>query len=93
MGMVAYLCVDCWCRYCHHTFMYHKCHVKNTPKRCNLDRLKSGSRRDTNETPTCARPTDERSLVRGTGGHNQGSFVYFAKGCDGWVFAGVNGVG
>ena len=50
--------------------------------------------------PTCigtghgayARPTNERSLVRGGEGYNQGSFVYFAKACGGWVFAGVNGV-
>jgi len=30
-----------------------------------------------------ARPTDERCLVRGGGGYNQGSFVYFAKACGG----------
>ena len=47
-------------------------------KQCNLDAY--------------ARPTDERSLVRGGAGHNQGSFVYFAKACGGWVFADVNGV-
>ena len=34
--------------------MCHKYHVKHTSKQCNLDRLKSGSKRDTNETPTCA---------------------------------------
>jgi len=30
----------------------------------------------------------------GGGGYNpgEGSCVYFAKGCEGWVFAGVNGV-
>jgi len=38
-------------------------------------------------------PTDEHSLVRGGGGYNQGSFIYFAKACVGWVCAGVNGVG
>jgi len=27
----------------------------------------------------CARPTDERSLVRGGGEYNQGSFAYFDK--------------
>jgi len=48
--------------------------------------------RDTNLCDAYARPTDERSLVRGTGGHNQGSFVYFAKACGGWVCAGVNRV-
>jgi len=45
----------CWaCR--HRTFMCHKYHVKHTSKQCNIDRLKSGSKRDTNETPTCAVP-------------------------------------
>ena len=78
--------------------MRHKYHVKHTSKQCsNLDCLKCGSKRDIIETPSCggacARPTDERSLVRGTGGYNQGSFVYLAKVCGGWVFAGVNGVG
>ena len=36
--------------------MCHKYHVKHISKQCNLDRLKSGSERDTNETPTCAVP-------------------------------------
>jgi len=48
---------------------------------------------DPNLCGAYARPTNERFLVRGTGGYNQGSSVYFAKGCGGWVFAGVNGVG
>ena len=46
----------CQCRYCHHTFMRYKHHVKNTSKQCCLDRLKNGSKRDTNETSTCAVP-------------------------------------
>jgi len=45
-------------------------------------------KRDTNEMPTCVvpmhAPTNERSLVRGGEGYNQGSFVYFAKACGGW---------
>ena len=49
--------------------------------------------RDANLCGASARPTDERSLVRGGGGYNQGSFEYFAKGFGGWEFAGVNGVG
>ena len=52
--------------------------------------LKSGSKRDTNETPTCAcvcTPHRRTPFVRGGGGYNQGSFVYFAKACGGWVFA------
>jgi len=36
--------------------MCHKYHVKHILKQCKLDRLKSGSKRDTNETPTCAVP-------------------------------------
>ena len=68
--------------------MCHKYHVKHTLKQCNLNCLKSGLKRDTNETPTCAvpmhAPTDKRSLVRGGGGYNQDSFVYLAKTCGGW---------
>ena len=41
----------------------------------------------------CACPTDKRSVVRGGGVYNQGSFVYLAKACGSWVLAGVNGVG
>jgi len=36
--------------------MCHKYHVKHTSKQCSLDLLKSGSHRDTNETPTCSVP-------------------------------------
>jgi len=74
--------------------MCHKYHVKHTSKQCNLDCLKSASKkghqRDANLCGACERPTDERSLVRGGGGYNQGSFVYFAKACG--VCAGFNGV-
>jgi len=55
--------------------------------------IEKGHQRDVNLCGSCAHPTDERSLVRGTGGYNQASCVYFAKGCGSWVFAGVNGVG
>jgi len=48
---------------------------------------------DANLCGAYARPTDEHSLVRGGGGYNQDSFVYLAKECGGWVFAGVNEVG
>ena len=54
--------------------------------------IEKGHQQDTYLCGACARPTDERSLVRGGGGHNQGSFVYFAKVCRGWAFVGVNGV-
>jgi len=57
------------------------------------DWIEKGHKRDANLCGAYARPTNERSLVRGRGGYNQGSFVYFAKACGGWVFAGVNGVG
>jgi len=55
--------------------------------------IEKGHQRDANLCGAYARPTNERSLVRGGGGYNQGSFVYFAKGCGDWVRAGVNGVG
>jgi len=56
--------------------------IKHTCKQCNLDRLKSESKEDTNKTPTCAVSCTHRRrfMVRGGGGYNQGSFVYFAKG-------------
>jgi len=70
-------------RYCHDIFMCHKYHGKHTSKQCNLDRLKSGSKRDTNEMPTCAVPVHAPQTNAlwwgGGGGYNQGSFVYFAK--------------
>jgi len=60
LGMVAYLgavqTLYVVTRYCHHIFMCRKYHIKHISKQCNLDRLKSGSKRDTNETPTCAVP-------------------------------------
>ena len=46
--------------------------------------IEKGNQRDANLCGAYARPTDERSLVRERGGHNQGSFVYFAKACGGW---------
>jgi len=47
--------------------------------------IEKGHRRDANLCGAYARPTNERSLVslRGRGGYNQGSFVYFAKACEG----------
>jgi len=44
--------------------MCHKYHVEHTSKQCNLNCLKSGSRRGANLCGACVRPTDERSLVR-----------------------------
>ena len=55
--------------------------------------IEKGHQRDANLCGAYARPTDERSLVRGGEGYNQDSFVYLAKACGGWVFAGVNEVG
>jgi len=43
--------------------------------------IAKGHQRDANLCGAYARPTDERSLVRGGGEHNQGSFVYLAKAC------------
>jgi len=37
-------------------FICHKFHLKYTCKQCNLERLKSRCKEDTNETPTCAVP-------------------------------------
>mmetsp|Transcript_100194 Transcript_100194/g.161533 ORF Transcript_100194/g.161533 Transcript_100194/m.161533 type:complete len:86 (+) Transcript_100194:49-306(+) len=54
--------------------------------------IEKGHQQDANLCGAYARPTNKQSLVRGRGGYNQGSFVYFAKACGGWVFAGVNGV-
>jgi len=41
--------------------------------------IEKGHQRDANLFGAYVRPTNERSLVRGRGGYNQGSFVYFAK--------------
>jgi len=41
--------------------------------------IEKGHQRDANLCGAYARPTNERSLVRGGEGYNQGSFVYFAK--------------
>ena len=41
--------------------------------------IEKGHQRDANLCCAYARPTDKRSLVRGGGEYNQGSFVYFAK--------------
>jgi len=54
--------------------------------------IEKGHQRDANLCGAYSRPTNERSLVRGGEGYNQGSFVYFTKACGVWVFAGVNGV-
>jgi len=45
--------------------------------------IEKGHQRDANLCGAYARPTDERSLVRGGGGYNQGSVVYLAKACGG----------
>ena len=47
--------------------------------------IKKRHQRDANPCGAYAHPTDERFLVRGGGGYNQGSFVYFAKACGGWM--------
>jgi len=54
--------------------------------------IEKGHQQDANLCGACARTTDKHSLLRGGGGYNQGSCVYFVKACGDWVFAGVNGV-
>ena len=50
-GVSSYFCMSqASCFWCH------KYHVKCTSKQCNLNRLKSGSKKDTNETSTCVVP-------------------------------------
>jgi len=53
--------------------------VKHASKQCNLDRLKSGSKRDTNETPTCAVPVyapQPNALWRGEEGGTTKDILY-----------------
>jgi len=45
--------------------------------------IEKGQQRDASLCRAYARPTDERSLVRGGTGYKQGFFVYFAKACGG----------
>ena len=68
-------------------------YIKTNQTRPFEEWIEKGHQRAANLCGAYARPTDTRSLVRGGGRYNQGSFVYFAKACGGWVFAGVNGVG
>jgi len=51
--------------------------------------IEKGHQRDANLCGAYARPTNKHSLVRGGEGYNQGSFVYFAKVCGGWVVVGT----
>jgi len=58
-GGVPGCCVDPVCGYqmlSSYFFVCHKYHIKHISKQCNLDCLKSGLKRDTNEIPTCAVP-------------------------------------
>ena len=45
--------------------------------------IEKGHQQYANLCSAYARPANERSLVRGRGGYNQGSFVYLAKACGG----------
>jgi len=67
-------------------------HGNNEPKLFQ-EWIEKGHQRDANLCGACIRPINKRSLVRGGGGYNQASSVYIVKGCGGWVFARVNGVG
>jgi len=46
--------------------------------------IEKGHQPDANPCGDCARPADERSLVRGGRGYKQGSCVYLAKACWCW---------
>jgi len=81
----------CWCRYRHHTFMYVKRTTNNQPRPFE-EWIEKRYRWDTNLCGACARPTGEHALIRWGGGCNQGSCVYFAEVCGGWVFACVKWV-
>jgi len=68
--------------------MCHKYHDKHTSKECNLDRLKSGSKRNTTEMPTCAVPVhapQTNNLWRGEEGGTTKAVL--AKACGGRVCA------
>jgi len=71
----------------------HQTYIETMQPRLIEEWIEKGHQQDANLCGAYARPTDERSLVRGGEGYNQGSFVYFAEVCGGWVFVGVNGVG
>jgi len=66
--------------------------IQTVPPRLLQESIYRGHQRDANLCGAFAQPTDKRSLLRGRGGYNRGSYVYFAKGYGGWVFAGVDGV-
>jgi len=54
-------------------------YVETIPHKPFEEWIEKGHQRDANLCGAYARPTDERSLVRGGGEHNQGSFVYLAR--------------
>ena len=60
-------------------------YIETTQPRLFEEWIKKGHQRDANLCGVYARPTIERSLVRGGEGYNQGSFGYFGKACRGWA--------
>jgi len=58
-------------------------YIKTMQPRLFEEWIEKGHQKDANLCGAYARPTIEHSLVRGRGGYNQGSVVYFAKACEG----------
>jgi len=97
-GGVPGWCVDSICGY-HILSSYFKVsqvsrqtYIETMQPRLFEEWIEKGHQQDANLCGVYARPTEERSLVRGGGGYNQGSFVYFAKACGVSVFVVVDGV-
>jgi len=65
--------------YFHVSQVSHKTYIERMQPRPFEEWIEKGHQRHANLCGAYARPTDERSLVRGGVGYNQGSFVYFAK--------------
>jgi len=88
-GGVPGCCVDPVCgyqilsSYFHVSQVSRQTYIETIQPRPFEEWIEKGNQRDANLCGTCARPTNERSLVRGGGVYNQGSFVYLAKACGG----------
>ena len=71
-----------------HNYHVNVTYIETMQPRLLEEWIEKGRQRDANLCGAYARTTDKRALVRGGGEYNQGSFVYLAKACGGWVFAG-----
>jgi len=98
-GGVPGCCVDPVCGYqILSSYLYvsqvsRQTYIETIQPRLYEEWIEKGHQRDANLCGAYARPTHECSLVRGGEEYNHGYFVYFAKACGCWMFAGVNGVG